>query len=117
MSVGAPPPRSGSAAEPWRHRPVVCGEPMNPSDASLDRSTLLALLEASRAIIGETEPSDVFRRIVERAAAVLRGEGASLLLFDRARGATRVRGDHGAERGEARRRAVRREAGHCGRGT
>ena len=49
---------------------------------SLDRKTLLALVEASRAIISELELRDVFARIAEQAAEVLRAEGASVLVFD-----------------------------------
>src|SRR4051794_13692541 len=58
---------------------------MDNEAATLDRKTLMALVEASQAIITELNLSDVFQRIAERAAAVLEAEGASVLLFDEGR--------------------------------
>src|SRR5438046_3111571 len=55
---------------------------MEPRPRSDDRETLLALVETSRAIAAETELPALFQRIAERAAVVLRGEGASVLLLD-----------------------------------
>jgi Nif-specific regulatory protein len=47
-----------------------------------DRSALLALVEASRAITSEPEPQGVFEQITTRAMSVVKAEAASLLLFD-----------------------------------
>ena len=58
---------------------------MDQTAAQLDRSTLMALVDASRAIIGEFELEAVFTRLAEHAAAVLQAEGASVLLFDEPR--------------------------------
>ncbi len=58
---------------------------MDTDTATLDRKTLLALVEASQAIITELNLTDVFQRIAERAASVLEAEGASVLLFDESR--------------------------------
>jgi len=51
-------------------------------NASLDRSTLMALVEASQAIISELDIQEVFKRIAEHASAVMNAEGASVLLYD-----------------------------------
>ena len=48
----------------------------------LDRKTLMALVEASSAMISELELDEVFKRVAERAAMVLDAEGASVLLHD-----------------------------------
>jgi transcriptional regulator with GAF, ATPase, and Fis domain len=48
----------------------------------LDRGTLHALIEASGAILSESDFPQVLRRIAERAAAVLRARAASVLLLD-----------------------------------
>jgi len=53
--------------------------------ATLDRKTLAALVDASRAIVSETELAKVFRKVAEHAAAVLGAEAASVMLFDRER--------------------------------
>jgi len=50
--------------------------------AQLDRQTLVALVNASRAINSELCSRDVFARIAEYAASVMGAEGASVLLFD-----------------------------------
>ena len=50
--------------------------------ASIDRSTLLSLVDASRAINDDLDVPDMFDRIAKQAADVLRGEGASVLLLD-----------------------------------
>ncbi|MBI1368788.1 MAG: GAF domain-containing protein [Planctomycetes bacterium] len=50
--------------------------------ASLDRKTLMALVDASRAIISEFDLDEVFKRLAEHAASVLAAEGASVLIFD-----------------------------------
>jgi transcriptional regulator with GAF, ATPase, and Fis domain len=56
-----------------------------PSSAgALDHRTLLALIEASRAIHQELQPAEVCRRVAEHAARVLDAEGASVLLYDEA---------------------------------
>ncbi len=52
---------------------------------SLDRRTLLALLEASRALIAEPELNEVLQRVVEQAATVLDAEASSVLLLDESR--------------------------------
>ena len=49
---------------------------------SLDRKTLLVLVDASRAINSELTSEDVFKRVAEWATTVLEAEGASVLLFD-----------------------------------
>jgi Nif-specific regulatory protein len=54
-------------------------------ESQLDRSTLMAIVEASRAMISELEVDEVFKRVAERAASVLDAEGASVMLFDEAR--------------------------------
>lgn len=51
----------------------------------LDRRTLLALLDASHAIISEPALDHVLQRVVEQATAVLGSEGSSVLLLDEAR--------------------------------
>jgi len=48
----------------------------------LDRRTLLALLDASQAIISEPDLDQVLQKVVERAAAVLQAESSSVLLVD-----------------------------------
>ncbi|MFA7237996.1 MAG: sigma 54-interacting transcriptional regulator [Phycisphaeraceae bacterium] len=48
----------------------------------MDRKTLLALVDASRAINSELASEDVFKRVAEWATTVLEAEGASVLLFD-----------------------------------
>ena len=58
---------------------------MSKGDSSLDRRTLLALLDASRAIISELELDQVLNRVVEQAASVLDAEGASVLVLDEPR--------------------------------
>ena len=55
---------------------------MSNVSATLERGTLMALVDASAAIISELELSEVFLRIAERAAAVSEAEGASVLLYD-----------------------------------
>ena len=55
---------------------------MNSATPSLDRKTSLALVEASRVILGEMELQAVFQRIAEQAASVLGADCASVLLFD-----------------------------------
>lgn len=55
---------------------------MNKDLPSLNRRTLLALLDASRAIISETELDQVLQHVVEEAAVVLEAEGSSVLLLD-----------------------------------
>jgi len=54
-------------------------EPVTPP---LERRTLMALVDASRAINAELDLPEVFNRIVEWAASVLDAEAASVLLFD-----------------------------------
>ena len=71
----------GAGAEDARDQTIPLEMTMT-ATTSLDRKTLLALVEASRAIISELELRDVFARIAEQAAAVLRAEGASVLAFD-----------------------------------
>jgi len=58
---------------------------MDSSTQQLDRSTLLALVDASRAIISEVELDKVFLKLAEHAASVIDAEGASVLLFDEPR--------------------------------
>ncbi len=55
-----------------------------PGDGSeqLDRTTLMALVEASQAINSELASRDVFHRCVEQATRVLKAEGASVILYD-----------------------------------
>src|SRR5689334_17759452 len=55
---------------------------MDPRLTIADRETLLALVETCRGIAAETELGELFRRIAERAAAVLRAAGASVMLLD-----------------------------------
>ena len=50
-----------------------------------DRSTLVALLEASRAIISEEQLDRVLNCVADQASAVLDADGASVLLLDAAR--------------------------------
>ena len=50
--------------------------------ASFDRSTLLALVEASRTIISEPQLAKVLARVADQAMAVFRAEAASVLLLD-----------------------------------
>ena len=50
--------------------------------SSLDRRTLLGLLDASRAIISVPHLPQVLERVVEQATTVLRAEAASVLLYD-----------------------------------
>ena len=50
-----------------------------------DRSTLVALLEATRAIISEEQLDRVLNCVADQASAVLDAEGASVLLLDDAR--------------------------------
>lgn len=54
--------------------------------SSLDRKTLLSLVDASRAINSELGAAEVFRKIVEHASSVLNSTGASVLLLDADRG-------------------------------
>jgi Nif-specific regulatory protein len=70
-SIGAP---AAHASSPDRH---VASSSLTP-----DRATLLALVDASRAITSETEPQGVFEQITTRACSVLKAEAASLQLFD-----------------------------------
>src|SRR3954468_898176 len=55
---------------------------MEPHPRSPDRDTLLALVETSRAIAAEADLPALFQRIADRAAVVLRAEGASVLVLD-----------------------------------
>ena len=55
---------------------------MSPDEPSLNRRTLLALLDASQALISEPALDQVLQRVAEQAAAVLEAEGASVLLLD-----------------------------------
>ncbi|MAE60718.1 MAG: Fis family transcriptional regulator [Planctomycetaceae bacterium] len=55
---------------------------MKDRSETLERGTLMALMDASAAIISELELSEVFQRIAERAAAVIDAEGASVILYD-----------------------------------
>jgi len=52
---------------------------------SLDRRTLLALLDASRSIISDPELDQVLQHVVEQAVSVLDAEGASVLMLDELR--------------------------------
>ncbi|MBT8486061.1 MAG: sigma-54-dependent Fis family transcriptional regulator [Phycisphaerae bacterium] len=57
--------------------------PPNPeATAQLDRTTLLALLDATTAINDARGPAAVFSAVAQQAAAVLNVEGASVLLYD-----------------------------------
>lgn len=57
--------------------------PTNPSHAeTIDRETLLALIDASRSINEELESAEICRRVAAHAAAVLHAEGSSVLLRD-----------------------------------
>jgi transcriptional regulator with GAF, ATPase, and Fis domain len=49
---------------------------------ALDRSTLLALIDASRSINEELDPAEICRRVAAHAASVLQAEGSSVLLHD-----------------------------------
>ena len=51
-------------------------------DETIDRETLLALIDASRSINEELEPAEICRRVATHAAAVLHAEGSSVLLRD-----------------------------------
>lgn len=53
--------------------------------ASLDRKTLLALVEASRIINYDLNLDEVLQQVAEQAAVVLDAEGSSVLLLDTAR--------------------------------
>ena len=55
---------------------------MSTGESGLDRGTLMALVEASRAINSELSLDEVFKRVAERAAAVMDAEGASVMLYD-----------------------------------
>ena len=55
------------------------------SAASLDRKTLLALVEASRIINNDLNLDEVLQQVAEQAAVVLDAEGSSVLLLDNAR--------------------------------
>ena len=59
---------------------------MADTTTQLDRKTLMALVDASRAINAELESPDVFQRCAEQAAAVLDAEGASVILYEPQRG-------------------------------
>ncbi len=59
---------------------------MSDQTAQLDRKTLMALVEASRAINAELESVDVYQRCAEQAAEVLGAEGASIILYEPERG-------------------------------
>jgi len=58
-----------------------------PAEKMIDaqRKTLLALLDASRALAAELQMTAVLQNIVEQAAKVFRCQGASVLLYDAAR--------------------------------
>ncbi len=56
-----------------------------PGVTSAQRETLLALLDASRALAAELKMTAVLQSIVEQAAKVFRCEGASVLLYDASR--------------------------------
>jgi Nif-specific regulatory protein len=53
---------------------------------TLPRKMLLALVQASQWINGELKLDEVFDRIAQQAGAVLEAQGASVLLYDAARG-------------------------------
>ncbi len=55
---------------------------MSRTATGLDRAALLALLDASSAIISEPQLPDVLRQVAEQASSVLRAEAASVLLHD-----------------------------------
>lgn len=59
---------------------------MSEHTTTMDRTTLMALVEASRTIIGELDLADVFQRVAESAMTVMNAHGASVLLFDEDRG-------------------------------
>jgi Nif-specific regulatory protein len=48
----------------------------------MERGTLMALVDASRAMISELELDEVLKRVAEHAASVLRAEGSSVLMFN-----------------------------------
>ena len=52
------------------------------ASSQFNRETILALLEASRAILNGTQLQQVLQSVAEQAAVVLRAEGASVLLLD-----------------------------------
>ncbi len=58
---------------------------MSTKQPPVDRQTLLALVEASQALIREPHLDHVLQCVVEQAAAVLHAEGASVLLLDQTR--------------------------------
>jgi len=55
-------------------------------EAALSKRTLLALLEAGRAVNEGRDPGEVLRAVAEQAAAVLGAESGSVLLLDERRG-------------------------------
>ncbi len=75
--LGPIPPVSESLVEPTPSS--------SPATGRVDRATLLALLDASRAISEALEPAEAFRLVSEHASRVLRAESASVLLHDAAR--------------------------------
>src|SRR5687768_9096980 len=48
----------------------------------LDHNTFMALVDASRAVVSELTPEQVFKRVAEHAAAVLGAEGSAVLLYE-----------------------------------
>ncbi len=58
---------------------------MNQNNAIFDHTTMMALLEASRAIISESQLDRVLDCVVTQATTVLNAEGASVLLHDASR--------------------------------
>jgi Nif-specific regulatory protein len=52
------------------------------ANLTADRATLLALLEATRAMSNEVELERIFRQISSRAAALIKAEAGSVLLYD-----------------------------------
>jgi transcriptional regulator with GAF, ATPase, and Fis domain len=55
---------------------------MSSSEPSLDRKTLLSLLDASQSLIRQPELNAVLQHVAKEAAEVLNAEGASVLLLD-----------------------------------
>ena len=62
----------------WATIQCMSGRP-----SSLDRNALVALIEASRAIVSRLELDEVLGCIAEQAATVLHAQGASVLLLNR----------------------------------
>ncbi len=64
---------------------IADDHPAPPTTASLDRRTLLALVEASRIINAELNVDEVLQQVAEQARVLLDAEGSSVLLIDTAR--------------------------------